>query len=154
MCGISPLYFLINSFNPIPNPTPKILPLSQLAENLSHFLFFKTERKVPYNAALVQISYIMSCILCCCVTGEAECEVKEASENELQCILQAEEKNHIVTNQGSHHSRCTLLYMGFSQCKTKFKQYNNLDDLNGICCKGRKCIQHHAFSCFKKQKNI
>ncbi|XP_011607160.2 fibrocystin-L isoform X2 [Takifugu rubripes] len=35
--------------------------------------------------------------------GEAECEVKEASENELQCILQAEERTHIVTNQGSHH---------------------------------------------------
>lgn len=90
---------------------------------------------------------------CCCVTGEAECEVKEASENELQCILQAEERTHIVTNQGSHHSRRTLLYMGFSQCKTKFKQalqYNSLDDLNGICCKGRKCIQNHAFSYFKK----
>lgn len=145
------LYFLKNSFKPVPNPNPKILPLTQIVENLSHFLFFKMERKLPYNAALVQISYMMSCILCQCVTGEAECEVKEASENELQCILQAEERTHIVTNQGSHHSRCTLLYMGFSQNKTKFMQaleYNSFDDLNGICYKGRKCIQHNAFSYF------
>uniref|UniRef100_H3CIT5 PKHD1 like 1, tandem duplicate 1 n=1 Tax=Tetraodon nigroviridis TaxID=99883 RepID=H3CIT5_TETNG len=35
--------------------------------------------------------------------GDAECEVKDASENELQCILQTEQKTHIVTNQGSHY---------------------------------------------------
>uniref|UniRef100_A0A8C2XFR8 PKHD1 like 1, tandem duplicate 2 n=1 Tax=Cyclopterus lumpus TaxID=8103 RepID=A0A8C2XFR8_CYCLU len=32
----------------------------------------------------------------------AECEVKAASENELQCVLRSEEKTHTVTNQGSH----------------------------------------------------
>ncbi|XP_044027924.1 LOW QUALITY PROTEIN: PKHD1 like 1, tandem duplicate 1 [Siniperca chuatsi] len=35
--------------------------------------------------------------------GGAECEVKAASENELQCVILSEEKTHIVTNQGSHH---------------------------------------------------
>ncbi|XP_038580507.1 PKHD1 like 1, tandem duplicate 1 [Micropterus salmoides] len=34
--------------------------------------------------------------------GGTECEVKAASENELQCVVQSEEKTHIVTNQGSH----------------------------------------------------
>ncbi|XP_059206673.1 fibrocystin-L-like isoform X1 [Centropristis striata] len=36
--------------------------------------------------------------------GGTECEVKTASENELQCVMQSDEKTHIVTNQGSHHS--------------------------------------------------
>ncbi|TKS89105.1 Fibrocystin-L Polycystic kidney and hepatic disease 1-like protein 1 [Collichthys lucidus] len=36
--------------------------------------------------------------------GGAECEVKAASENELQCVMQSEEKKHTVTNQGSHHT--------------------------------------------------
>ncbi|XP_050924319.1 LOW QUALITY PROTEIN: PKHD1 like 1, tandem duplicate 1 [Lates calcarifer] len=36
--------------------------------------------------------------------GEAVCEVKAASENELQCVMQSEEKTHVVTNQGSHHT--------------------------------------------------
>ncbi|XP_041664378.1 fibrocystin-L-like [Cheilinus undulatus] len=36
--------------------------------------------------------------------GEAECDVKVASENELQCDLKSEEKTHVVTNQGSHHT--------------------------------------------------
>ncbi|KAM6974364.1 PKHD1 like 1, tandem duplicate 1, partial [Tautogolabrus adspersus] len=36
--------------------------------------------------------------------GEAECEVKAASENELQCELKSTEKTHVVTNQGSHHT--------------------------------------------------
>ncbi|XP_039978517.1 PKHD1 like 1, tandem duplicate 1 [Xiphias gladius] len=36
--------------------------------------------------------------------GEAVCEVKAASENELQCVVQSEEKTHIVTNQGSHRT--------------------------------------------------
>nr|XP_046273956.1 PKHD1 like 1, tandem duplicate 1 [Scatophagus argus] len=35
--------------------------------------------------------------------GRAECEVRAASENELQCVMQSEEETHIVTNQGSHH---------------------------------------------------
>ncbi|XP_036949440.1 PKHD1 like 1, tandem duplicate 1 isoform X2 [Acanthopagrus latus] len=34
--------------------------------------------------------------------GGAECEVKAASEKELQCVLQSSEKSHTVTNQGSH----------------------------------------------------
>ncbi|XP_069372727.1 PKHD1 like 1, tandem duplicate 1 [Paralichthys olivaceus] len=34
--------------------------------------------------------------------GEAVCEVKVASANELQCVMQSEEKTHTVTNQGSH----------------------------------------------------
>ncbi|XP_075995316.1 PKHD1 like 1, tandem duplicate 1 [Genypterus blacodes] len=33
--------------------------------------------------------------------GAAECKVTSASENELQCALESEEKTHIVTNQGS-----------------------------------------------------
>uniref|UniRef100_A0AAX7VHS5 Polycystic kidney and hepatic disease 1 (autosomal recessive)-like 1 n=1 Tax=Astatotilapia calliptera TaxID=8154 RepID=A0AAX7VHS5_ASTCA len=32
--------------------------------------------------------------------GNAACEVTAASENELQCVVQSEEKTHIVTNQG------------------------------------------------------
>ncbi|KAM9340526.1 fibrocystin-L-like [Symphorus nematophorus] len=36
--------------------------------------------------------------------GGAECEVKAASEKELQCVMQSEEKTHIVTNQGSHRT--------------------------------------------------
>lgn len=39
------------------------------------------------------------------VTGDANCEVKAATENELQCVMQSEERTHIVTNQGSHRSR-------------------------------------------------
>nr|XP_061786823.1 fibrocystin-L-like [Nerophis lumbriciformis] len=35
--------------------------------------------------------------------GGSECEVKAASENELQCVLKSEERTHIVTNQGVHH---------------------------------------------------
>ncbi|XP_042362122.1 fibrocystin-L-like [Plectropomus leopardus] len=35
--------------------------------------------------------------------GGSECEVKTASENKLQCVMQSNEKTHIVTNQGSHH---------------------------------------------------
>lgn len=42
------------------------------------------------------------------VTGGAECEVKAASEKELQCVLQSSEKSHTVTNQGSHSSRFTF----------------------------------------------
>ncbi|KAM4540003.1 PKHD1 like 1, tandem duplicate 1 [Odontesthes bonariensis] len=34
--------------------------------------------------------------------GGAGCEVAAASENELRCVVQSEEKTHIVTNQGSH----------------------------------------------------
>ncbi|KAM8840499.1 PKHD1 like 1, tandem duplicate 1 isoform 3-T3 [Spinachia spinachia] len=34
--------------------------------------------------------------------GGLECEVKSASENELQCVLQSEGKIHVVTNQGLH----------------------------------------------------
>ncbi|KAM7384668.1 hypothetical protein PAMA_011835 [Pampus argenteus] len=36
--------------------------------------------------------------------GGAVCEVKSASENELQCVVKSEEKTHTVTNQGSHHT--------------------------------------------------
>ncbi|XP_035537797.1 PKHD1 like 1, tandem duplicate 1 [Morone saxatilis] len=36
--------------------------------------------------------------------GGAECEVKDASENELQCVIQSEQQTHIVTNQGSHRT--------------------------------------------------
>ncbi|XP_037651430.1 PKHD1 like 1, tandem duplicate 1 [Sebastes umbrosus] len=36
--------------------------------------------------------------------GGAECEVKAASENELQCVLQSEEETRVVTNQGSHRT--------------------------------------------------
>ncbi|XP_029299003.1 LOW QUALITY PROTEIN: PKHD1 like 1, tandem duplicate 1 [Cottoperca gobio] len=36
--------------------------------------------------------------------GGAECEVQAASEKELQCVMQSEEKTHIVTNQGSHRT--------------------------------------------------
>ncbi|XP_040908783.1 LOW QUALITY PROTEIN: PKHD1 like 1, tandem duplicate 1 [Toxotes jaculatrix] len=36
--------------------------------------------------------------------GETVCEVKAATENELQCVVQSEQKTHIVTNQGSHHT--------------------------------------------------
>ncbi|CAJ1082786.1 fibrocystin-L-like [Xyrichtys novacula] len=36
--------------------------------------------------------------------GKADCEVKSASEDELQCVLLSEEKTHIVTNQGTHHT--------------------------------------------------
>ncbi|XP_030003200.1 fibrocystin-L-like [Sphaeramia orbicularis] len=36
--------------------------------------------------------------------GEAECEVMDASENELQCVVESEEETHIVTNQGVHHT--------------------------------------------------
>lgn len=36
--------------------------------------------------------------------GGAECDVMAASENELQCVMQSEEKTHTVTNQGSHHT--------------------------------------------------
>uniref|UniRef100_A0A8D0AIF4 PKHD1 like 1 n=1 Tax=Sander lucioperca TaxID=283035 RepID=A0A8D0AIF4_SANLU len=31
----------------------------------------------------------------------AECEVMAASENELQCVMQSDQKTHLVTNQGS-----------------------------------------------------
>ncbi|KAI3358131.1 hypothetical protein L3Q82_003134 [Scortum barcoo] len=34
--------------------------------------------------------------------GGVECDVKAASENELQCVTQSEEKTYVVTNQGSH----------------------------------------------------
>ncbi|KAK9526506.1 hypothetical protein VZT92_015203 [Zoarces viviparus] len=34
--------------------------------------------------------------------GGVECEVKAATEKQLQCVLQSEEKTHVVTNQGSH----------------------------------------------------
>ncbi|XP_060949378.1 PKHD1 like 1, tandem duplicate 1 [Limanda limanda] len=34
--------------------------------------------------------------------GEAVCEVKVASANELQCVMQSEGRSHSVTNQGSH----------------------------------------------------
>ncbi|XP_035847175.1 fibrocystin-L-like [Sander lucioperca] len=33
--------------------------------------------------------------------GGAECEVMAASENELQCVMQSDQKTHLVTNQGS-----------------------------------------------------
>ncbi|XP_053190049.1 fibrocystin-L-like [Scomber japonicus] len=36
--------------------------------------------------------------------GGAECEVKSASDSELQCVVKSEEKTHVVTNQGSHHT--------------------------------------------------
>ncbi|XP_062266639.1 PKHD1 like 1, tandem duplicate 1 [Platichthys flesus] len=36
--------------------------------------------------------------------GEAVCDVKVASANELQCVMQSEEKSHTVTNQGSHRT--------------------------------------------------
>ncbi|KAM9839131.1 PKHD1 like 1, tandem duplicate 1 [Aulostomus maculatus] len=36
--------------------------------------------------------------------GGADCEVKAASENELQCVVRSEEKTYTVTNQGSHHT--------------------------------------------------
>ncbi|XP_033493349.2 PKHD1 like 1, tandem duplicate 1 [Epinephelus lanceolatus] len=36
--------------------------------------------------------------------GEAECEVKTASENELQCDMQSNERTYTVTNQGFHHT--------------------------------------------------
>ncbi|XP_029369318.1 PKHD1 like 1, tandem duplicate 1 isoform X2 [Echeneis naucrates] len=36
--------------------------------------------------------------------GEAVCDVEAAWENELQCVMQSEEKTHMVTNQGSHHT--------------------------------------------------
>ncbi|XP_056273684.1 fibrocystin-L-like [Pseudoliparis swirei] len=36
--------------------------------------------------------------------GGAECEVTAASDNELQCVLQSEEKTLTVTNQGSHRT--------------------------------------------------
>lgn len=49
--------------------------------------------------------YDLTHTLCWFATGGAECEVKAASENELQCVMQSEEKKHTVTNQGSHHSR-------------------------------------------------
>lgn len=38
------------------------------------------------------------------VTGSRDCEVESASENQLLCIIQSEEKTHVVTNQGSHLS--------------------------------------------------
>lgn len=60
-----------------------------------------------YNAT-AQVWYMISQVLFWYVTGDAECEVKAASENELQCVMQSEEKTHIVTNQGSHHSRLTF----------------------------------------------
>lgn len=47
-------------------------------------------------------------VLFCGVTGGAECEVKEASKNELQCVVKSDEKTHVVTNQGSHRSRFTF----------------------------------------------
>lgn len=58
---------------------------------------------------LLQVSYMISHVVffCWCVTGDAECKVKTASENELQCVMQSEERTHIVTNQGSHRSRFT-----------------------------------------------
>ncbi|KAF0024292.1 hypothetical protein F2P81_023094 [Scophthalmus maximus] len=34
--------------------------------------------------------------------GGSACEVDAASVNELQCVMQSEEKTHVVTNQGSH----------------------------------------------------
>ncbi|XP_038131411.1 PKHD1 like 1, tandem duplicate 1 isoform X2 [Cyprinodon tularosa] len=34
--------------------------------------------------------------------GSRSCAVVSASENQLQCIIQSEEKTHAVTNQGSH----------------------------------------------------
>lgn len=42
------------------------------------------------------------------LTGGAECEVEMASEDELQCVVKSKEKTHVVTNQGSHHSRFTF----------------------------------------------
>ncbi|KAM3595703.1 uncharacterized protein V6R79_001361 [Siganus canaliculatus] len=36
--------------------------------------------------------------------GGADCTVKSASEKQLQCVMQSEEKTHVVTNQGSHHT--------------------------------------------------
>ncbi|XP_068614929.1 fibrocystin-L-like, partial [Brachionichthys hirsutus] len=35
--------------------------------------------------------------------GGIDCDVMTASENELQCVMQAVAKNHTVTNQGVHH---------------------------------------------------
>uniref|UniRef100_A0A3Q3X6F5 Uncharacterized protein n=1 Tax=Mola mola TaxID=94237 RepID=A0A3Q3X6F5_MOLML len=37
------------------------------------------------------------------VSLDTECEVKDASGNELQCVVQSEESTHFVDNQGSHH---------------------------------------------------
>uniref|UniRef100_A0A3B4ZUN2 PKHD1 like 1 n=1 Tax=Stegastes partitus TaxID=144197 RepID=A0A3B4ZUN2_9TELE len=38
------------------------------------------------------------------VSIDARCEVTVASENELRCVVQSEQKIHNVTNQGSHHT--------------------------------------------------
>lgn len=49
----------------------------------------------------------------CVVTGNAACEVTAASENELQCVVQSEEKTHIVTNQG--FDRGSFMFLCFVQ---------------------------------------
>ncbi|KAK2830693.1 hypothetical protein Q5P01_018624 [Channa striata] len=36
--------------------------------------------------------------------GDADCKVEAASENQLECVLQSEEKTHTVTNQGSDYT--------------------------------------------------
>lgn len=43
--------------------------------------------------------------------GEADCEVDTASENELQCVIQSEEKTYTVTNQGFDYSRLTCQFL-------------------------------------------
>lgn len=71
------------------------------------------------------------------MTGDVECEVKDASENELQCILQAKQKTHIVTNQGSDDSRFKFPYVGFGRCQTE-SIYSKTDVVLLKLLQGRK----------------
>ena len=63
---------------------------------------------------LLQVLYIFSSMIyvVCDVTGGVQCEVMAASENELQCVMQSDQKTHVVTNQGFDRSRFTILSEG------------------------------------------
>lgn len=63
------------------------------------------------TAVLEQVSNMIShrrCVSVCVVTGDAECKLEAASEYELQCVTQSEEKTYTVTNQGFDYSRITF----------------------------------------------
>lgn len=47
-------------------------------------------------------------------TGSSDCEVAAASDSELLCVVQSEERSLIVTNQGFHLSTFLLVFVPLS----------------------------------------
>ena len=76
--------------------------------------------------------------LLCCVTrlmrfsGGTQCVVTSASDRQLQCVTQSEERNHTVTNQGSNPStfnwRPLCLSLGLCQSDLQNEKQKNKKD--------------------------